>query len=177
VGVLGPVAAGERIWVARKDTDALERYTLDGTADSQISPLDGDDVADLVVAADGHVYVLTEDADQGGFAVCRYDGEGVLVWMQSFGDELTQVRVGGLALLPGGVLVAGSTNVGVDASDGLLVWYDFDGGQLAEDVIIDVDDVDALHDVAVTPYNYAVAVGERRVAGGAADLWIRKFEI
>jgi cysteine-rich repeat protein len=183
-GPLGPVAAGTHIWAARPDADALERYSLDGAADWQISPLDGDVVRDLVADDGGHVYVLTEAADQSGFSISRYDGEGALVWSQTHADG-GPVSVGGLALLPGspdvpgsgGLLVAGTTNVAVDSSDGLLVWYDLDGAQLAADVVLDHDDVDGLHDVAVTPYNYAVAVGVRMNAGADADLWIRKFQI
>ena len=107
--------------------------------------------------------MLTEAADQSGFTVsCDHD-TGALVWTQTHGGEVGLVGMGGLALLPGGggLLVAGTTNVEVDSSDGLLVWYDLDGGQLADDVALDLDDVDALYDVAVTPYNYAVAVGVR----------------
>jgi cysteine-rich repeat protein len=178
-GALGPVAAGEHIWAARNDSDTLERYTLDGEAGWQISPLDGDVLRDLVADDSGHVYVLTEAADQSGFTLSRYDDAGTLVWTQTHADEVAQVTVGALALLPGGggLLIAGTTNLDVDSSDGLLVWYDLDGGQLADDVVLDLDDVDALHDVAVTPYNYAVAVGVRMAAGADADLWIRKFEI
>ena len=100
------------------------------------------------------------------------------MWTQTHGGEVGLVGMGGLALLPGGggLLVAGTTNVDVDSSDGLLVWYDLDGGQLADDVVLDLDDVDALHDVAVTPYNYAVAVGVRMAAGcrrGSVDPQIR----
>lgn len=177
-GPLGPVAVGDHIFAARQDTDALERYSLDGAADWQISPLDGDVVKDLVAGDGGHVYVLTEAADQTGFSVSRYDGEGALVWSQTHADG-AQVSVGGLALLPGsgGLLVAGTTNVGADSSDGLLVWYDLDGAPLAEDVVIDHDDVDGLHDVALTPYNNAVAVGVRMNVGADADLWLRKFQI
>ncbi len=176
-GALGPVAAGERIWVDRRDSDRLERYGLDGATEPGIEALDGDVVRDLVVDAGGQVYVLTEGADGSGFAISRYDANGALVWTQTHGGNVAQVSMGGLALLPGGLLVVGSTNVGADASDGLLVWYDRDGGPLVEDVVIDLDDVDALHDVAITPFNYAVAVGERRAAGADSDLWIRKFEI
>jgi hypothetical protein len=102
----------------------------------------------------------------------------MLVWSQTHADG-AQVGLGGLDLLPGGggLVVAGTTNLAVDSSDGLLVWYDLDGEQLADDVVLDLDDVDALHDVAVTPYNYAVAVGVRMAANADADLWIRKFEI
>jgi cysteine-rich repeat protein len=177
-GALGPVAAGDHIWAARQDSDALERFSLDGDADWQISPLDGDVVRDLVADDGGHVYVLTEAVDQSGFSLSRYDGQGALVWSQTHADGAS-VGVGGLALLPGGggLVIAGATNVGVDSSDGLLVWYDLDGAQLADDVVLDLDEVDALHDVAVTPYNYAVAVGVRMAAGADADLWIRKFEI
>jgi cysteine-rich repeat protein len=177
VGALGPVAAGDHIWAARQDADALERFDLDGAAGWQISPLDGDVVRDLVADADGHVYVLTEAGDQSGFSLSRYDSEGALVWSQTH-DAGAEVSVGGVDLLPGGggLLVAG-TNLDVDLSDGLLVWYDLDGEPLADDVVLDLDDVDALHDVAVTPYNYAVAVGVSMAAGSDADLWIRKFEI
>lgn len=176
-GALGPVAAGDHIWAARADTDSLERVELDGAAGWQISPLDGDVVRDLVADEGGHVYVLTEAADQSEFSLSRYDGEGTLVWSQTHAAA-GKVSVGGLALLPGGggLLVAG-TNVGLNSSDGLLVWYDLDGEPLAADVVLDLDDVDSLHDVAVTPYNYAVAVGSRMAAGADADLWIRKFEI
>jgi hypothetical protein len=122
--------------------------------------------------------VLTEAADQSGFSLSRYDGQGALVWSQTHAGRV-QVSAGGVALLPGGggLLVAGTTNVAADSSDGLLVWYDLEGAQLADDVVLDLDDVDALHDVAVTPYNYAVAVGMRMAAGADADLWIRKFQI
>jgi cysteine-rich repeat protein len=176
-GALGPVAARDHIWVARPDADALERYSLDGTADWQISPLDGDVVRDLVADDLANVYVLTEAADQSGFSVSRYDDAGALVWSQTHVAS-AKVSVGGLDLLPGGGgLVIAGTNVALNSSDGLLVWYDLDGEPLADDVVLDLDDVDALHDVAVTPYNYAVAVGVRMASGADADLWIRKFEI
>jgi cysteine-rich repeat protein len=176
-GALGPVAAGDHIWAARPDGDSLERYTLEGANDWEISPLDGDTVRDLVADDGGHVYVLTEAADQASFTISRYDDAGALVWTQTHQDG-AQVSLGGLALLPGGGLViAGTTNVAVDSSDGLLVFYDPDGGQLAADVVLDLDEVDTLNDVAVTPYNYAVAVGMRMTSGEDADLWVRKFEI
>jgi hypothetical protein len=124
------------------------------------------------------VYVLTEATDQTDFSVSRYDSAGALVWSQAH-DTGATVSAGGLDLLPGGggLLVAGATNLAVDSSDGLLAWYDLDGEPLAADTVLDLDAVDALHDVAVTPYNYAVAVGVHMAAGGDADLWIRKFEI
>jgi cysteine-rich repeat protein len=176
-GALGPVAAGPYVWALREDTDTLEIYGLDGASGWQISPLDGDVVRDLV-AEDDDVYVLTEAADQSSFTVSRYDASA-LVWTQTRAGDGVQLSVGGLALLPGGggLVVAGTTNLAVDSSDGLLVWFDLDGEELADEVVLDLDDVDALHDVTVTPYNYAVAVGVRRAAGADADLWIRKFEI
>ena len=177
-GALGPIAGGDRFWVSRADTDALERYTLDGMNESQISPLDGDEVMDVELGEDGHVYVLTLAMDRTSFAVSHYDAQGGLMWTQVH-DDGALVDVGGLALLPaaGGLVVAGSTNVDLGQSDGLLVWYDLGGEQLAPDLVLDIDEVDALHDVAVTPFSYALAVGERRVAGQDSDLWIRKFEI
>jgi hypothetical protein len=134
-------------------------------------------VRDLVADDLANVYVLTEAADQSGFSVSRYDDAGALVWSQTHVAS-AKVSVGGLDLLPGGGgLVIAGTNVALNSSDGLLVWYDLDGEPLADDVVLDLDDVDALHDVAVTPYNYAVAVGVRMASGADADLWIRKFEI
>jgi cysteine-rich repeat protein len=177
-GALGPVAAGDHIWVRRDDADSLERHNLAGAAAWQISPLDGDIVRDLVADDGGHVVVLSEAGDQSGLLLSRYDGEGALVWSQTHVTGAS-VSAGGVDLLPGGggLLVAGTTNVAAGSSDGLLLWYDLDGEPLAEDVVLDLDDVDALHDVTVTPYNYAVAVGVRMAAGADADLWVRKFEI
>ncbi|PRP90731.1 hypothetical protein ENSA5_61650 [Enhygromyxa salina] len=177
-GELGPVGVSPSgdIWVVRTETATLESYDSDGNPGPSVAGLEGDIFEEITIAPDGAVYVLAQSQDQSSFTLGKYE-RGAKVWTQVHSDVVPN-GASGLGRLPGGgFVVAGYTNGTVDTSDALLSWFDADGGVLADDVVIDNAEVDVLHDVAVTPYNYAVAVGTHIAAGEDADLWIRKFEI
>jgi cysteine-rich repeat protein len=168
-GSLFPVAAGPGIWAVRAETGSLEHYSSVGDAVWTAALPELVVPRDLAVDAAGNLYVLGGLDDQSSFSVTKYDSEGALLWTSVHDEPGVDELAGGLALLPGeaGLVIAGSL-----AEDGLLVWYDDEGAQLAADVVLDLGGVERLHELAVTPYNYAVAVGQ-----ADADLWIRKFEI
>ncbi|PRQ04837.1 myxococcus cysteine-rich repeat containing protein [Enhygromyxa salina] len=180
-GSLGPVGvspSGE-IWAVRGDAALLERYSVTGDP-GWTAPIEGqaDHVfEELVIGGGGEAYLLARAADQSSFTLSKYDAAGALEWSQTHDGGGLEHGASGLALLPGGLVVAGYTNGSGGAADGLLSWYDANGGELAADVVLDNADLDRLYDVVVTTHNYAIAVGAHASGGEDSDLWIRKFEI
>jgi hypothetical protein len=168
----------------RGDAGLLERYSVAGDLGwtAPIVPIMGQAshvFEELVVGGGGEVYLLAQADDQSSFTLSKYDPAGGLAWTQTSDGGGLQHGASGLALLPGGqgLVVAGYTNGSGGGFDGLLSWYDAEGGSLAADVVLDNVDVDLLFDVAVTSHNYAIAVGAHATLGADTDLWIRKFEI
>ena len=182
-GGFGPVATGPlgQIWVVRESPRQLLAYTVDGDPGWNSVDLSVGTPQDLVVDPDGYAYLLASAQDLSLFTITKFDNTGAIEWTVMHDDPQQLELAGGLALMPGGLIVAGSTNGSGGGSDALLALYTLDGDPMIDDIVLDgddmLDDFDAFYDVAIGD-GYAVAVGSHDPAGQAdSDLWLYKFEI
>lgn len=178
-GPFGPVAVDESgsIWVIDGDKDgALLIYSSTDELVDTIGLAAGV-YADIAVDADRNVYLLAHSTGKQSFTLWKYKADGSPAWQPKTYEDAS---ASGLALAPGGaVLVAGHTS---DESNGLLVWYDKNSGELVDEIVVgsegDDGQYEVFEDIAVAQSGeFAVAVGARGLGPNNTALWVYKVEL
>jgi cysteine-rich repeat protein len=178
-GPFGPLVVSDAGWVWVVDVDKEAQLNIYDAKD-QLQSTYGLAAAvyeDIVVDEQSNAYLLGRSMTKDWFSLTKLAPDGTPAWPPK---KYKGASASGLVLGPEGtVIVAGHT---LDESNGLLVWYDREQGELLDEVKAGTDDdegqYEVFEDIAIAQSGeFAVAVGGRGLTPDNTALWIYMVEL